>query len=195
MSHFIAGRYLVCMFFVCLLVAIFVVGFNRSDPDHHQEVQFHIETRPELSKQDHVANRVTGKLAGYDFCVDDAYFDSPVQTLTLRQGKGFFMDMEVTVFLNIDLGESPEERTLEFSAKSEEDIGPFSIHLRWRKPDDLVEFEVCARGYEASIEFGKWNDGKLPGKLLLRLPDRFQCSMAGNFEASTDRFPFIRSKR
>lgn len=195
MSHYMSSKREYRWIFVSLLAIGAGVSCSQKASENHKEGHFHIETKPELSRQIDVIDRVAGNLAGREFCVDEAYFDSPFQSLSLRQDKRSSMDVEVTVFLNIDQGESAEERRFEFSAKSEQDVGPFGIHLFWRKQDDQLDNEVYPRGYEVSIEFGKWKDDRLPGKITMRLPDRHKSSISGNFAASTDRFRYIKPKK
>ena len=71
-----------------------------------------------------------------------------------------------------------------FSLKPGQDSIGLSAVLRYRKEgEDFAVPENYLNGYSMKLEFGTAKDGKIPGKIHLRLPDEERSLVIGTFEA------------
>ncbi|MBW2169176.1 MAG: hypothetical protein JRG69_07945, partial [Deltaproteobacteria bacterium] len=90
-------------------------------------------------------------------------------------------DHAVTIFLFLK-GESPEGKSYNIARTSS--FGSPHIHMKWRpKNSKTPKSRVFMKGYSMRLEFGKTQDGKLPGKIYLCMPDEMKSYLAGSFTA------------
>lgn len=121
----------------------------------------------------------TGRINGKDFKVEKAVLENSV--LTLRQGKDFFADFEFMVFL---FGQDGKFEGKTITVKPNQDSTTAHIHKGYKvEGKNLPETEIITEKYTMKIEFGTAKDGKIPGKIHLRLPDETGSFVVGTFEA------------
>ncbi|MEE8299763.1 MAG: DUF898 family protein [Desulfatiglandales bacterium] len=121
----------------------------------------------------------SGKIHGEDFTVENAKINAGI--LTLRQGEGFFADREVIIFLFLREGEKPDGRT--FHVSKESNVSVPHIHMKWKeKNGDVPETEMFIKDYVMRLELGTREEGKLPGRIYLALPDTLKSFLAGKFD-------------
>ncbi len=101
--------------------------------------------------------------------------------LTFRDVKDFLPDHSVTIFLFLK-GESPDGKSYNIASSS--GFGSPHIHMKWKpKNSKTPKSRVYMKGYSMRLEFGKTQDGKLPGKIYLCMPDEMKSYLAGSFTA------------
>jgi tetratricopeptide (TPR) repeat protein len=122
---------------------------------------------------------VKGMINGKVFMAESSKFENGI--LTIRDGKDFLPDRAVTIFLFLK-GESPDGKS--YNIASTGGFGSPHIHMRWKpKNSKTPKSTVFMKGYSMRLEFGKTQDGKLPGKIYLCLPDELRSYLAGSFIA------------
>jgi hypothetical protein len=120
-----------------------------------------------------------GKVDGKDFKVEKAILENGI--LKLRQGDDFFADLAFTIFL---FGQSDKLDGKKVIVKPSEDANTAHIHRsRLIEKDGLPKVEVFTEKFAMRLEFGTAKNGKIPGKIHLRLPDEAGSFVAGTFEA------------
>ncbi len=120
-----------------------------------------------------------GKVDGKDFKVEKAILENGI--LKLRQGAGFFADLEFTIFL---FGQNDKLDGKKITVKPNEGGNTAHIHRsRLIEKDGLPKNEVFTEKFAMKLEFGTAKDGKMPGKIHLLLPDKLGSFVAGTFEA------------
>jgi tetratricopeptide (TPR) repeat protein len=122
----------------------------------------------------------SGKIHGQAFNVEQAGMANGI--LTLRQGSDFFPDYAVLIFLFLKEGEQADGRT--FRITKSQGFGSPHIHMKYRQKDqNTPKTEIFMKGYTMRLEFGKRENGTLPGKIFLSLPDKDQSFVNGAFTA------------
>lgn len=126
---------------------------------------------------------VRGRLHGETFTLDRAEIQNGI--LVLRQGTGFFADLEFKLFLFVNSIGQLEGRSLEIL---DEDNPPVKnvphVYIGWKTDSKSVPKTKSWSGdYVIKIRFGTAKNGRLPGQLYLCLPDMKQSFVAGTFEA------------
>jgi tetratricopeptide (TPR) repeat protein len=131
----------------------------------------------------HVTIPVTaasGKIHGETFTVETAKVENNI--LTLRQGKDFFPDRAVTIFMFLKKGEALEGRT--FNISSNHGFGAPHIHMKWRNGGKKApETKIFTKDYAMRLRFKEKENGALPGNIFLALPDGSKSFVAGTFLA------------
>lgn len=126
------------------------------------------------------AGSAMGRIHGNDFNVEEAGIANGI--LTLRQGKDFFPDNAVLVFLFLKEGEQADGRT--FHITKNQGFGSPHIHMKYKQNDqNTPKTEIFMKDYTMRLEFGKRENGVLPGKIFLSLPDKDQSFVNGTFLA------------
>jgi tetratricopeptide (TPR) repeat protein len=122
----------------------------------------------------------TGKIHGEAFIVETAKVENNI--LTLRQGKDFFPDRAVTIFMFLKKGEQLEGRT--FNISNDHGFGAPHIHMKWRDGGkNIPETKIFMKEYAMRLQFKKKENGALPGDIFLSLPDDSKSFVAGTFIA------------
>ena len=120
-----------------------------------------------------------GKVCGKEFKVEAATLMNDI--LELRQGSGFFADVEFKIFL---FGQESGFDGKKITVKPSQDFGKPHIHLgRMVAGKNLPESKTFLNEYTMILEFGNTKNGKIPGKIHLRLPDEAGSFVVGTFEA------------
>ncbi len=120
-----------------------------------------------------------GKAYGKEFKVEKAILENG--NLRLRQGEGFFADFEFLIFL---FGQDGKFDGKEIKVKPNENSNIAHIHMsRLVEKDGVPQNEMFSEKFAMKLEFGTARDGKIPGKIHLRLPDEAGSFVVGTFEA------------
>ncbi len=121
----------------------------------------------------------SGKIHGQPFKLEKVQLQGSV--LELRQGKDFFPDLSLKIFLKVKEDESLEGKSIRVTSK--DGFGSPQIHMQFRaRPGEGVPVaEIFFDQYEMLLQFGKAQDGALPGKIFVSLPDKSQSFVAGTF--------------
>jgi tetratricopeptide (TPR) repeat protein len=122
----------------------------------------------------------SGKIHGEAFTVETAKVENNI--LTLRQGKDFFPDRALTIFMFLKKGEGLEGRTFNISA--DHGFGAPHIHMKWRDGGKQApETKIFMKEYAMRLQFKEKENGALPGNIFLSLPDDSKSFVAGTFLA------------
>jgi hypothetical protein len=131
----------------------------------------------------HVTIPVTaasGEIRGQAFKVETAKVENNI--LTLRQGKDFFPDRAVTIFMFLKKSEALEGRT--FNISTDHGFGAPHIHMKWKDGGKKApETKIFMKEYAMRLQFNEKENGALPGKIFLALPDDSKSFVAGTFLA------------
>lgn len=133
----------------------------------------------DVSKQPIPDKSAIGKIKGKEFIMEKATFSDNELTLWQSGGESNKDDrvFEITGFQDAVDGKT-------FSMKPGQDATGLSAVLRYRKEgEDFAMPENYLNGYSMKLEFGTAKDGKIPGKIHLRLPDEEGSFVIGTFEA------------
>lgn len=119
----------------------------------------------------------SGKIHDSDFAIEKAILENGV--LTLRQGKDLFPDLALDVMMFIKQGEPAEGKKLRVAP--DQAPGKPLLRLQWRDAENKLKSEDFLKNYLLVLEFGKIQDGKLPGKIHAVLPDLSKSTISGTF--------------
>ncbi len=123
---------------------------------------------------------VLGKIHGESFTMDSAKIQGGI--LTLSKGKDFAPEQSTLIFLFLKTGERLEGK--QYNISRDQGKGVPHIHIKWRAVGkEGLETEMFMRDYAMHLEFGEVENGKVPGKIYLSLPDKMQSFLAGTFVA------------
>jgi hypothetical protein len=126
------------------------------------------------------ATPVAGTIRGQPFRCEKATLESGM--LKLRQGKNFFADLEVVIFVSMQGGERPEGKNLVVTP----DSGFDSPHVHVSKMGaNIPDTKIVPNGYAMRLEFDKAVGKTISGKIYLELPQSFGTKLAGTFRATT----------
>jgi hypothetical protein len=132
------------------------------------------------------AHPAKGQLAGKDFTVDGASVEAG--TLTLRQGQS----VEVRISGLTRNWEVPAGRKFKFSNATGANLPVVTVQ-RQEEGQPPTRQEVTGK-YTLLLEFGAEQNNKLPGKLLLTLPETAKGTVGGTFEADITGFRLVDGK-
>lgn len=133
-----------------------------------------------LQKEKPSAGSASGRIRGVNFKVEEAGIANGI--LTLRQGSDFFPDHAILIFLFLKEGEKVDNRT--FDITKGQGFGSPHIHMKWKqKGQNAPKTEIFMKDYTMSLKFGKRENGTLPGKISLSLPDKNRSYVKGTFFA------------
>ncbi len=126
------------------------------------------------------ARQAGGMIHGDPVTMSKAVLDHGI--LTLRDGKDFFPDHALVIFLFLKKGESVENRIFEYTTKS--GFGSPHVHMKWKEQGaDVPKTKIWMRDYAMFLQFGKRKGKELPGKIYVCLPDEMKSFIAGSFTA------------
>jgi hypothetical protein len=121
-----------------------------------------------------------GRIHGESFVSASSKIENGI--LTIRDGKDFFPDHAVMIFLFLKEGETAEGKT--YHVTPESGFGSPHIHMKWRpQGKDIPETETFVQKYTMRLEFGKKEGNQLPGRIFLQLPDQLKSTVKGTFQA------------
>ena len=170
-------------------------GFERAQQQRLNQMTAAEETKPDnasvtpdpLWKLDLTAAEfpdqpAAGKVHGQDFTVESAVLQNG--TIMLRQGPGNFGDRSIGIITFAKPGESLAGKTYDVSTNADFSNGlPPHVRLTWRIPNaPRPRARSFGSGYAMKLELGAADDeGKIPGKIYLCLPDGDKSYVAGTF--------------
>ena len=121
-----------------------------------------------------------GKVHGREFKVEKATLDQFMATLKLRHGE----DLKILIFLFEEKSDTFDGK--KFTVKPKPDSGITHIHMSHMvEGNALPQNKIISKEYTMKLEFGTAKDGKLPGKIHLRLPDEAGSFVIGTFEVES----------
>lgn len=120
----------------------------------------------------------TGKVHGKEFKIENATLED--DCLTLRQGEGFSSHLEsFEIDFRGKYGGNYAGKT--FAVKPDQKAG-IDITLAYSgEKKGSIQTKTFMGNYTMKLEFGTAKDGKLPGKIHLRLPDDTGSFVVGTF--------------
>jgi hypothetical protein len=101
--------------------------------------------------------------------------------LTLRQGRSGPPDLGITIRLFAEQGEQLSGKTIVIEADREPPLP--KVTLRWKDERQEAKTENINDGYAMKLAFGQAQNGRMPGKIFISLPDTAKSFIAGTFEA------------
>ena len=123
-----------------------------------------------------------GKVHGKEFKIENATLED--DCLTLRQGEGFSSHLEE---FEIDFrgqnGGNYAGKT--FTVKPDQKAGIDITLADSGEKKGSIQTKTYLGNYTMKLEFGTAKDGKLPGKIHLRLPDEAGSFVVGTFEVES----------
>jgi hypothetical protein len=130
------------------------------------------------------AGDVGGKIEGTQVQLTGAEFDGD---LALYEGDGWGWNPSVLIFLFLDNGEIPENRTFEIQPSDGLEMSNPHIHYRWRNEQSGdIDVDMTMKGYDMKLSFGTMEAGVLPGTIEFGVPGE-ETRVAGNFRAKVKR--------
>ena len=115
--------------------------------------------------------------------VDSARIDrvGTAQVLALRQGAGPAADREILIYLHLNPGETLAGHNWTVSQEAKPPVAP-QVLKRWKTDSKFAaQQKFFSTGYAMKLELGQTNDGVIPGKIFLALPDPEQSVVGGLF--------------
>ena len=122
-----------------------------------------------------------GMIHGEEFTADKVKLENGI--LTIRDGKDFFPEHAVMIFLFLKKGETVEGKS--FDVKRITGFGVPHIHIKWMPDSGKVpNTDMFTKDYSMHLEFKTIKNGKIPGKIYLCMPDKLKSYAAGSFTAT-----------
>jgi hypothetical protein len=121
------------------------------------------------------------KLQGESFYPDRTEFWN--RGLVLSEGRGLVPARDVRIQIPLRNGEVPDGKSYDVRPRS----GPGSplIYMSRKPPSARKRLtQVVMKGYSMRLVFGRRQNGRLPGRLYLCLPDGQRSYVAGTFNAA-----------
>lgn len=122
---------------------------------------------------------VAGSVHGSGFKCERAILKGGM--LSLRQGKTWPPDLGITIVLPAEQGELLSGKTLLVGPRRPPPVP--KIILRWKDERQEPITKDFTNGYVLKLAFGQPNNGRMPGKIYVGLPDDEKSFAAGNFDA------------
>jgi len=125
--------------------------------------------------------KASGKMHGIDFVPDKVELTNGI--LKFRQGKEFFADVELSIFMLLSAGETVAGKSYRInSSDSATGFGNPQIHMDWKpKGEQVPKTGFNFENYAMVLEFGKAEDGAIPGRIYVCLTDASKSYLAGTF--------------
>ena len=135
---------------------------------------------------------ITGKLHGQAFSFDRAEIKDGI--LTIRQGKDFFIDRGVVIFLFTDKWELPFGKTFRID-KNSPGFGNPHIHMKWKQQGKSIPgTKIYTQDYVMLLQFGQEQNKQILGKIYISFPDNEKSYLAGTFRANIKGFRLINGR-
>jgi hypothetical protein len=134
----------------------------------------------ELDRLPYPDRPAAGQVHGQNFVPDQVKLENGV--LTFQQGRDFFSDRQITVFLFREAEAPAKGMKLEIRPDAEPVGLTPHVHLGWREGGaGPPQSEVFTGKYALKLEIGILSGSKLPGKIYLCLPDQHHSFLSGTF--------------
>ncbi len=163
-----------------------------ADEEETEEESVNAEPIEEISTKPIPDQPATGLVHGRKLKVEEATLDLEDGSLTIGQGDGFLTNLEEFVI------EFPRQKIKDFVGKpfTVEDFSgktftvvpsedtDIDVTLAYKVHGDFtIKTRTFLRGFSMRLEFGAQKDGKIPGKIHLRVPDTKKSFVVGSFVA------------
>ena len=127
-----------------------------------------------------------GSVGGQEFTVQEAKMENGI--LELREGKDFFPDKSLKIFMFLEEGATAEGRKFRISPKQEFGGPQVHVHMQYKPAGDqgFGETEMFIDKFAMILEFGRKQAGKIPGRIYVSLPDKLKSFVAGTFAVVLD---------
>jgi hypothetical protein len=127
---------------------------------------------------------VAGKIHGKDFKLVFADLPKGATILRLGQGKDFPEEtIDINLWQHLKAGESPQGKKFEVDPGKPNPRAPGVIVTYLQPRQKLPSTQMVVPGeYAMKLEFGKKNQGKIPGKIYFALVRDRETYVAGTFE-------------
>jgi hypothetical protein len=141
----------------------------------------------DLDKAKIPEGKVNGTISGTNFVPEIVRLDKTGTTYLLRllQGAPASPDLAYMLYLRLNAGESFAGHTWTVSQEQKDKTLPQVVKLWKPNPKFAAKQKSFSSGYAMKLELGKLDNGVIPGKIFLALPDPEQSVVAGVFKAST----------
>jgi hypothetical protein len=126
---------------------------------------------------------VAGSLHGNGFQCERAILKGGI--LSLRQGKVWPPDLGITVVLPAQQGELLSGKNILVGPRRPPPVP--KVILRWKDDQQEAVVKDFTNGYALKLAFGQANNGRMPGKIYIALPDDEKSFATGSFEAEIRR--------
>ena len=144
------------------------------------------EWKMDIESAEIPSGRANGMLAGTNFVADTTRIDRVgyAQILILRQGTGAAVQAEIYIYLTATPSETFTNRTWTIT-QNMTGKGVPQIIKRWKaNPRYALTQKSFSTGYAMKLELGTpTEEGIVPGKVMLSLPDTEKSFVAGGFQA------------
>jgi DNA-directed RNA polymerase subunit RPC12/RpoP len=131
--------------------------------------------------------KANGMLSGTNFLPETVRLDKAGTTYLLRllQGAPASPDLAFMLYLRLNPGESATGHTWTVSQDLKDKTLPQVVKLWKTNPKYAAKQKSFSSGYALKLELGQIENGIIPGKIFLALPDPEQSVLAGVFKANT----------
>jgi hypothetical protein len=131
--------------------------------------------------------KANGMISGTNFVPETARLDKTGSTYLLRllQGTTASPDLGFMVYLRLNAGESVTGHTWTVTQDLKDRNQPQVVKLWKTDPRYAAKQKAFSSGYAMRLELGEINNGVIPGKIFLAVPDTEQSVVAGVFKADT----------
>lgn len=120
----------------------------------------------------------SGKINGADFKVEKATIQNGI--LEIRQGKEFFPDHALMIFLFTKKNEKLDGKTFIVNSKS---MSNPHIHMKFKEEGkNIPGTKIFMNKYSMKLKFGKAKGKKIPAQIYICLPDEKKSVVAGTFD-------------
>lgn len=153
-----------------------------AEEEKSEEDAVNAEPLEEVSTQPIPDQPASGLVHGRKLKVEEATLDLEDGSLTIGQGDGF-----MTKLAEFEI-EFPGQKIEDFSGKTftvkpSEDID-IHVTLAYKVHGEFsIKSRTFLSGFNMKLEFGAQKDGKIPGKIHLRVPDAKRSFVCGSFVA------------
>jgi hypothetical protein len=125
--------------------------------------------------------RVEGRIAGQPFMLERAELHRTTGVILLHGTDG----QTIFVFMFLRNDDTPAGETWNVLAPSDDFDQPH-VHVHYRRQDGDTRSNVHTRGFVMRLQFGELEDGSIPGRIYLCLPDEKKSFVAGRFTIPLD---------
>lgn len=132
------------------------------------------------------AGAVAGTIKGQSFNYTKSELGKNMGTLVISDGKDFFADRQIRIFLFPKAGESMESRTWKINANGF-GMNPH-IHVSWKEGEagSLPKTEIVTTGYSLELKTEAIKDGSISGSISLKISGKVPVELKGNFTAAVE---------
>lgn len=143
---------------------------SANEPGFHSQQQAYV---PPVA----LPARVSGSIRGTSVELSSAQWSN---TLAIYEGEGWGFNPSLLIFLFLQDGEAPEDRTITVKAGGKSYGNPH-VHYRWTDPETgAIETEIVTRDYDLVLKLGKAVERRVSGEVEFAVPGE-DTRVAGSF--------------